>query len=496
MTSLARQTPRNLPGIGLPTPPDAPLPDGFAVEVAADTHRSKDGRLMLGGSPPRLIRLTTTAVRLLDGGRFTVTDPATAVLARRLLDAGVVHPRPGLPPVHDTTVVIPIRDRAGQLDRLLTAVRADPSTSALPVLVVDDGSRDPAALADVARRHGVRLLVHPYNLGPAAARNTGLRRARTSYVAFCDSDVVPEAGWLAPLLAQFADPAVALAAPRVVALPVSEPGLLDRYEKVHSPLDMGAKEGPVVPLSALSYVPGATVVVRRSAVGSGFTEAMRVGEDVDLCIRLHQAGWRLRYVPASRVGHRHRTDLRSWLAQRAAYGTSAADLALRHPGQVPPLYAAPWSLAACALLLRGRPAPAALAAALTGAVAGRLRPRMAGADHPARAAARLSLAALRGTAGQLLRCATRHHWPVAVTAAALSRRARYALVAAALAEGLVDHHRSGTSLTPLAHTAIRRLDDLAYGWGVWQGAARRRTTAPLRPRLALPRPGRRARPRT
>ncbi|MFF9132724.1 mycofactocin biosynthesis glycosyltransferase MftF [Streptomyces sp. NPDC014806] len=468
----------------LPAPPDDRLPDGFAVELAADTHRSADGRLLLGGSPPRLLRLTGAAARRLVDGGFPVTGPATAALARRLLDSGVAHPRPPLRPVGDTTLAVPVRDRPGQLDALLTAVRADPATAALPVLVVDDGSRDPAAVARVARRHHARLLTHPYNLGPAAARNTALRHARTAYVAFCDSDVVPERGWLAPLLAHFADPAVALVAPRIVALPATRPGALDHYEQVRSPLDMGEREGPVVPVSALAYVPSATIVVRRAALGTGFAPGMRVGEDVDLCLRLHAAGWRLRYVPAVRVGHRHRTTPRGWLAQRAGYGTSAADLALRHPGLVPPLYAAPWSLAACALLLTGRPRPALAAGALTAAAAVRVARRMPDADHPARAGALLALAGLRGTAEQLLRCATRHHWPLALAAAAASRRARRVLLVAALAEGLADHRRSGTALDPLTHTVLHRLDDLAYGWGVWQGALRRRTAAPLLPRLA------------
>ncbi|MFE6286538.1 mycofactocin biosynthesis glycosyltransferase MftF [Streptomyces sp. NPDC057877] len=470
----------------LPPPPDGRLPTGFAVELAPDTHRSRDGHLLLGGSPPRLLRLGPAAVRLLRDGGFAVTDAASAALARRLLDAGVAHPRPPVPAVDGTTIAIPVRDRADQLDGLLSALRADPATAALPLLVVDDGSRDPDALARVVRRHGAGLLAHPRNLGPAAARNTALRHARTAYVAFCDSDVVPEPGWLAPLLAHFGDPAVALVAPRIVALPVPGPRLLDRYEQERSPLDMGPREGPVVPVSTLAYVPSATIVVRRAAVGAGFAPGMRVGEDVDLCMRLHAAGWRLRYVPSVRVGHRHRTDLRSWLAQRSGYGTGAADLALRHPGLVPPLYAAPWSLAACALLLRARPLPTAAALALTAATAAKVTRRMPDADHPARAGTLLSLAALRGTAGQLLRCATRHHWPIALAAATVSRRARYGLAVAALAEGLADHHRARTTLDPLTHTAIRRLDDLAYGWGVWQGALRRRTTAPLLPRLARP----------
>ncbi|MGV9631230.1 hypothetical protein [Streptomyces sp. NPDC003487] len=78
----------------LPAPPDDRLPDGFAVELAADTHRSADGRLLLGGSPPRLLRLTRAAARRLVDGGFPVTGPATAALARRLLDSGVAHPRP------------------------------------------------------------------------------------------------------------------------------------------------------------------------------------------------------------------------------------------------------------------------------------------------------------------------------------------------------------------------------------------------------------------
>ena len=166
----ARTSAASRPGGRLAAPPHVTLPDGFTVELAAGTHRSADGRLMVGGSPLRLVRLTAAAVRRLGDGRFTVTDPAGAALARRLLDAGLAHPRLDPAPVGDTTIVIPIRDRADQLDRLLSALRADPETSGLPVLVVDDGSDDPAALTTVAARHGARLLTHLRNRGPAAAR--------------------------------------------------------------------------------------------------------------------------------------------------------------------------------------------------------------------------------------------------------------------------------------------------------------------------------------
>ncbi|WP_442940273.1 glycosyltransferase family 2 protein [Nocardioides sp. B-3] len=67
-----------------------------------------------------------------------------------------------------------MRDRAPDLARLLDAL--PPS---VPVIVVDDGSRDPSAIARVTADHGARLVVHDVNRGPAAARNTGLRHVAT-----------------------------------------------------------------------------------------------------------------------------------------------------------------------------------------------------------------------------------------------------------------------------------------------------------------------------
>src|SRR5262249_60886178 len=74
------------------------------------------------------------------------------------------------------------------------------------VLVVDDGSPEPVRGAAVR---------HERSRGPAAARNAGWPLAGTELVVFLDADCRPEPGWLGPLLAQFADPAVVAVAPRV-----------------------------------------------------------------------------------------------------------------------------------------------------------------------------------------------------------------------------------------------------------------------------------------
>ncbi|MEI2697077.1 MAG: glycosyltransferase [Microthrixaceae bacterium] len=184
------------------------------------------GRVMLAGSPRRLFRLSEAGAAIVDRigtGRALVDSPARSELVDRLLDAGVLHPYPtaaeGAASVADVTLVVPVRDRAGGLESLLESVLVADDTP-VAIVVVDDGSTDPDAVravvtaAATADGVAVELVRNEQPRGPAAARNTGLRRVATSLVAMVDSDCRVERGWLAPLLTQFADPRVALVAAR------------------------------------------------------------------------------------------------------------------------------------------------------------------------------------------------------------------------------------------------------------------------------------------
>ena len=260
----------------------------------------------MGGFPVRVLGLTPSGARQVAGwwsGTPVPDNTRARALARRLLDAGIAHPVPdgcGWS-IDDVTVVVPVRDRQAELARCLAGLVQVPR-----VIVVDDASGDPAAIARVAADAGARVLYRAVNGGPAAARNTGLAAADTPLVAFLDSDCVPGPGWLDALLPHFADPAVGAVAPRIVP---DEPGRtwLARYEGASSTLDMGARESIVRPGSRVPYVPGAALVIRRAAAGTGFTETMRVGEDVDFVWRLAASGWRVRYEPAATMPHQHRT---------------------------------------------------------------------------------------------------------------------------------------------------------------------------------------------
>ncbi|MCW2717391.1 mycofactocin biosynthesis glycosyltransferase MftF [Pseudonocardia sp.] len=487
-------------------PRDTALPLGMRVALERRARVLDGGAVLLGGAPPRMLRLSRAASALIaDGGAFTVADRTSAALARTLLDAGIAHPvdvpvdavptvadGPGsdltpdrvahpvgnAPTSADVTVVVPVKDRAAGLQRLLAAL----PDGLGGLLVVDDGSADPAGIRAVAERASGRVLRHPASRGPAAARNTGLAAAITPLVAFLDSDVVPEPGWLAPLLARLADPAVGLVAPRIIAL---DPGTswLQAYEAVRSSLDLGPDPALIVPRSRVAYVPSAALLVRRVAVGEGFDEAMHVAEDVDLVLRLHAAGWRLRYEPVSRVAHDHRTTAKAWWLRKAYYGTGAAPLAMRHEGAVPPMVLSPWSAAVGVLVLLGRPLSAV---AVSAAAAERLSRRLGRVEHPRATATRLIGLGAVGAVAQTADAVTRHYWPVAALACLVSRRARRTVAAVALAEGVVDfarHRGRDPRVRPRlpGYVLARRLDDLAYGAGLWWGAWRHRTLAPLLP---------------
>ena len=475
------------------------LPLGWTVRPDPRTWRVDGGATWVGGSPPRVLRLSAAARARLTGGELVVTDATSAALARLLADSGVAHPDParavGAPGPGEVTVVVPVRDRPAELARLLAAVVAT-APGVGGIVVVDDGSADPGATARIAAAHGARLAAHPSSRGPAAARNTGARASATPVVAFLDSDVVPEPGWLSTLLSHLGDPAVGAVAPRIVAWDASGPGrrenAVTRYERRRSSLDLGARPAPVTARSRVAYVPSAALVVRRDAFGDGFREDMPVAEDVDLVWRLAAAGWRLRYEPAARVAHEHRVGVRAWLGRKAFYGTGAAPLARQHPRRVPPVALAPWTAAVMTLLGVQRRWSVAAAGAVTVVATVRLARGLRRPGEPW--AGSLPLAAvlapwgLGGSAWQAAGALTRHWWPAAALGAMVSRRVRRALVLAAVVEGLADWLRfrdpGAGPVDAIAHVAAHRADDLAYGAGLWWGAWRHRTAAPLWPDLS------------
>ena len=480
-----------------------PLPHGFTIRMDPTARELAPG-IWFGGSPARIVRLTDAGrAALCELREGPVSSAEAGALARRLTDLQLAHPAPPDQPSArpDVTIVVPARDRADLLDCCLAALG-----SSVGVLVVDDGSRDQAAVAAAARRHGTRLIRRPVNGGPAAARNTALPHVGSDLIAFVDSDCEPPPGWIEALARHFADPLVGAVAPRVTALaPQTWAG---RYTAACGPLDLGGRAARVLPGGTVAYVPTAALLVRRAALdqvarlgGCAFDEQMRSGEDVDLVWRLHEAGWRVRYDPSVRVGHHEPVTWAGLLGRRFRYGTSAAPLTTRHPGDVPPLVLHPWPAATVAASLGRHPAAAAAAyAASVVTVSQTLRK----AGVPRRGTGRAMLSAVAHTYLGIGRYATQFAAPALAAAIVIpgglttgqrttcqlttgqltTGRGTWRRLAAAsllLAPPLVAWAAGSRELDPVRFVLGRIADDVAYGLGVWSGCRTERTTAPIRP---------------
>lgn len=470
-----------------------PLPASFTLHPAEATVYldEGDGAIVLGGSPVRLFRISARAQRLVGRWRagHTVGEQQGArLLARRLVSSGAYVPSPTTAPGHtsdDVTVVIPVRDRPAELDRLLHALPG------VPCVVVDDASADAGATKEVADRHGARFVALADNCGPAGARNAGLAAVHTPLVAFVDSDCVPAPGWLDPLLTHFDDPVVGATAPRVVPLRTTSDTRdpVEAYEVVRSSLDRGPTEGVVRRGSAIPYVPSAALLVR-VAVAAGpelFDPTLRSGEDVDLVWRLADAGWDVRYVPKSLVEHDGPSTLGDFLARRTFYGMSAAPLARRHPGALAPLDVSAWSLVVWLLAAKRRPLLALATLATSIAL---LAQRLRGlTGDPVDVATRIAGNGTVRSAVPALSGLTRA-WSPALLAGLGFRRTRRSAALALLIPALADWRRDkgknkSGDLRAAPYVALHVADDAAYGAGVWLGCARERTVAPLVPRVSL-----------
>ncbi len=446
-------------------------------ELDASVRRRDGGRLLVGGTPPRMVRLTKAGATALDAllAPERASTDREERLTRRLTENGLIHPLPGDgvddPPV---TAIVPVLDGGERLGRLVETLAAEG-----PVIVVDDGSRDGSS--ERAERAGAKVLRHDSPRGPAAARNAGLAAARTETVAFLDADCEIVPGWrrgLAALLA--ADPDLALVAPRVRSAPDDSP--LARYEEFSSPLDLGPNASLVGPAHRVAYLPAAALVGRRAAIRElgGFDESLRFGEDVDLVWRLLALGDRVRYAPSREVAHRPRPTVADFARQRAGYGGSAPELVRLHGSAAAPLRASRHSAAIWASVALLGPRALIPALAVSTAIVARR-----GGDAASRWA--LAEVALRGQAGaatHLARVLAREWLPLGLAAASFSRGARAALLAAYLVDSLPTWATADSPAELAGATALHVLDRAAYAAGLWREMTRRTDFRALLPRSA------------
>ncbi len=217
------------------------------------------------------------------------------------------------------SVVVPTRDRPAALERCLTALARQ--SVAVEIVVVDDASRDPGAIAAVvARSAPAALVVNGAGRGPAAARNRGVAAASAGVICFTDDDCAPDPHWAQLLAAACADGGAA--AGTTVADPAAGSSAAAAQLLTHV-LQMASLHPAT---GTLGFAPTCNVACpARVARGLPFDAsfASAAGEDRDWCARLGRAGVALRHVPAAAVTHRPQLGLRGLVRQQLRYGRGA-----------------------------------------------------------------------------------------------------------------------------------------------------------------------------
>jgi GT2 family glycosyltransferase len=243
------------------------------------------------------------------------------------------------------SVVVPFhgdREEAERVLKALAVLRALPGDE----LIVADNTTTGVAVAAAGADRPVRVVRAVGEHSSYHARNVGARACRNDWIAFIDADCIPTPGLLDTYLAEPPSGCCGAVAGSVVGQP-GQRAFLARYARSRKFLDQ--EEGlHATELTAAT----ANLLVRRAALEAvgGFAEGIRSGGDVDLCIRLHQAGWTLERRPAARVEHRHRESLGPFLGAIWRYAAGARWLNDRHPGMagrwplVPGLAGSGWDI--------------------------------------------------------------------------------------------------------------------------------------------------------
>ena len=202
------------------------------------------------------------------------------------------------------SVVVPTRNRADLLPRLLAALGVQ-EYPGYEVIVVDDASEDSTpAILEAWKGAGRRALRMDVPSGSYAARNCGWRTAGGEVVAFTDDDCLPEPGWLSGLVGALQEPGAVGAQGVTLADPSEVTPFTHQLSQRHP--------GPPYRTCNIAY--------RRSILErlDGFDASLRWYADNIFGLRARRLG-SISFAPGAVVHHppRPRTwrNRREWLAR-------------------------------------------------------------------------------------------------------------------------------------------------------------------------------------
>lgn len=259
----------------------------------------------------------------LDAGRLALLRDAlagvsgTEVVAGLFGTASIRWPLPVSAPL--VSIIVPTRDQVALLKTCIHGLLDRTRYPNLEIVIADNDSREPTALAflaEVSDDPRVRVVTWPHPFNYSAINNFAVKAARGAYLCFLNNDIeIVDDDWLCQLMRYAVRPKAGAIGARLLY-----PDRTIQHAGVT--VGMGNAAGHAhrgLPEHAAGYfahalvahraiaVTAACLVVRRDrfeGVG-GFDEvALRIAyNDVDLCLKLHQAGFENYYVPSSVLIH-------------------------------------------------------------------------------------------------------------------------------------------------------------------------------------------------
>lgn len=219
------------------------------------------------------------------------------------------------------SAIIVVYKTPAELAALVASLRSQPDPPE-EIIVIDNGACEGAPVPELAELAGVRVERPDRNLGFGAGCNLGATLASGEALLFLNADVIVTLG-ATDMLARrlLSESRVAAVGPRVYSggklqasarnFPSVRTGLLGRRSLL-TRLLVGRRRLPKELRYSyggggeVDWISGACMMVRREAfeeVG-GFDEAYWMyWEDADLCRRLWEAGWSVRFEPSAVIQH-------------------------------------------------------------------------------------------------------------------------------------------------------------------------------------------------
>ena len=207
------------------------------------------------------------------------------------------------------------------LRRYLPAAIANTPPDLATIIVADNGSTDGSLSMLRKRFPSVRIISFPENLGFAEGYNRAIAEAGYEYTVLLNSDAAPTPGWLPPMLECLRQsPDIAACQPKILSMREegmfeyagAAGGFLDRHGypycrgRIFSTVEPDNGQYDSTQPTDIFWASGAALMVRTSAyqaVGGLDSRFFAHMEEIDLCWRMHLAGYRVVAVTSAAVRH-------------------------------------------------------------------------------------------------------------------------------------------------------------------------------------------------